>query len=105
MIGAHDPWTGASNAHLAPPVPVVLPGQGAEPTADVVPRTDVGAEEDASAGCSDALVELVVLVRWVRLVEEAHALECTATECAQEDGRHLLLVLGIAESSATDAER
>ncbi len=99
------PGLRTGDAHLASPVPIVLAAERLQPAADVVARADFGAEDDAAAGRPDPFVELVVLVRRVRLVEEAHALECAAPEGAEKDGRHLLLVFGVAESGATDPER
>ena len=102
--GRITPGLARATRTFASSVPEVLAAKQLQPVANVVASADLRAEDDAAAGRPDALVELVVLVRWIRLVEQTHPLEGAAPEGAEEDCGHLLLVPAVPESGPTHAE-
>ena len=94
----------ARDPDLCPPIPEVLARKRADRFADEVSRRDVRAEQHPPARLADPVIQLVVLVRRVRLVVQTDAQERTPAKRAGEDGREILRPRRISVASPADAE-
>jgi hypothetical protein len=104
MIRTYDPRLCARNPDLGPSIAEVLTSECRDRFANEVSRWNVGTEQDPPTGLADAVVELVVLVRWVGLVIEPDPLECAPAERAGEDRGEFLDSVRVAVARSTDAE-